>query len=224
MAQLEPDSARVDELRGDRMAEIGNMQGAILAYRKAIERDPHLSSVHLALGDALSISRDAGERAQAESEYKKELADNPYDEKAECRLGDIEMQRSNFDAAEQHYKRALQLQPDDPDANEGLGIVLFEDGQVQEARTYLNHAVQLDPANAAAYYHLSQASRRAGDFDQANREMDQFLKLKAQDESLKRSFDDLPFPAARQAREAQENRAAPASLSTGSTSNPEATH
>lgn len=215
MAQLAPDSARVYELRGDRMAEIGNMKGAILAYRSAIERDPHLSSVHLALGEALSISQDAAERAQAESEYKKALADNPSDEKAECRLGDIEKQRSNFDAAKQHYKRALELQPDDPDANEGLGVVLFEEGAIQEARTYLNRTVQLDPANAAAYYHLSQASRGAGDLDQAKREMDQFLKLKTQEEDLKRSFDDLPSRAARQAREAQGDQPAPAAVSNG---------
>jgi len=209
MAQAEPDSARVYEMRGDRMAEIGNMKGAILAYRAAIERDPHLSSVHLALAEALSVSQDAAERAGAESEYRNALADNPYDEKAECGLGDVEKQRSNFDAAEQHYKRALQLEPNDAEANEGLGIVLLQNGAIQEARTRLDRAVQLDPADAAAYYHLSQASRRAGDFDQARREMDQFLKLKAQEESLKRSFGDLPLQAARQAREAQDNQAAP---------------
>lgn len=215
MAQLQPDSARVYEMRGDRMAEIGNIEGAILAYRTAVERDPHLTSVHLALAEALSFSQNASERTEAESEYRKALAEDQYDEKAETGLGDIERQRSNFDAAEQHYKRALRLQPDDPDANEGLGIVLLDGGAIQEARAYLNRAVQLEPTNPAAYYHLSQASRRAGDFDEAKREMDEFLTLKAQKESLKRSFHDWPLGAARRTREAQEEQVMPPSTVNG---------
>lgn len=207
MAQLDPNSARMYQLRGDRMAQIANMEGAIAAYRLAIARDPHLTGLHFALGEALSVSRNADERAEAEAEYIKALADNPLDEKAECRLGDIEMQRSNLQGASRHYQRALQLQPDDPDANEGYGMVLLNSDSSQQARAYLSRAVQLDPANVTAYYHLSQASRKAGDADAARREMEQFLKLKAQRESLKRSFDDLPLQAARQAAQGQGEQA-----------------
>jgi len=204
MAQLDPDSARMYQLRGDRMAQIGNMQGAVAAYRLAIVRDPHLSGVHFALGEVLSISRNADERAEAESEYAMALTDNPLDEKAECRLGDIEMQRPNLEGAAQHYQRALQLQPNDPDANEGYGMVLLASDSSREARNYLSRAVQLDPTNVTAYYHLSEASRKSGDLDASKREMEEFLKLKAQRENLKRSFDDLPLHAARQASQGQE--------------------
>jgi len=203
MAQLGPDSARMYELRGDRMAQIGNMQGAVAAYRLAIERDPHLSGVHFAMGEVLSISRNAEERAEAENEYAMALADNPLDEKAECRLGDIEMQRPNLKGAAQHYQRALQLQPNDPDANEGYGMVLLASDSSQEARNYLSRAVQLDPTNETAYYHLSEASRKSGDLDASKREMEEFLKLKAQRENLKRSFGDLPLHTARQASQGQ---------------------
>jgi len=216
MAHHDPDSARMYQLRGDRMAEIGNMQGAITAYRLAIARDPHLSGVHFALGEALSVSRVEAERAEAETEYRKALADNPLDEKAESRLGDIEMQRSNPQAASRHYLRALQLQPDDPDANEGYGMVLLALDSSQEARSYLSRAVQLDPTNVAAYYHLSQASRKAGDFDAAKREMDEFLKLKAEKDNLKRSFNDLPLQAARPGTQEQNEQSQPKTTPAGS--------
>ena len=209
MAQLDPNSARMYQLRGDQMAQIGNMEGAIEAYRLAIDRDPHLSGVHFALGEVLGISPNADERAEAENEYAKALADNPLDEKAECRLGDIEMQRSNSQAAARHYQRALQLQPEDPDANEGYGLVLLTENSSCEAIRYLSHAVQLDPTNATAYYHLSQASRKAGDLDGAKRNMEEFLKLKAQRENLKQSFHDLPLQAVRQANQGKEEQEAP---------------
>ena len=67
----------------------------------------------------------------------------------------------------------------------------------RKLRAYLIHAVQLDPTNVAAYYHLSQASRKAGDVDAATAEMAEFLKRKAARDNLRRSFDDLPIEAQR---------------------------
>ena len=193
MAQLAPDSARMYQLRGDRLAHMGNRKAAIAAYRHAIEHDPHLPGVHFQLGEMLSASQDGTERAQAEEEYLKELADHPEDEKSECRLGDIDMQRSNVAGATQYYLRALKLQPDDPDANEGYGMALLASDSPLQARTYLKRAVELDPTNVAAHYHMSQASRRTGDLETAQREMDEFLRRKAQEEHLRHSFEDLPI-------------------------------
>jgi tetratricopeptide (TPR) repeat protein len=191
MAQAAPDSARMYQLQADRLAQIGNMKAAMVAYRLAIGRDSHLSGVHFQLAEALSVSRVAAERAEAEGEYLKALADNPLDEKSECRLGDIELQRSDVAGATQHYRRALDLQGNDPDANDGYGRALLASGAPQEARTYLKRAIQLDPTNVAAYYHLSQASRKAGDQEEAKRQMSDFLAHKAERENLKRRLEDM---------------------------------
>jgi len=95
------------------------------------------------------------------------------------------------------------LEPNDSDANEGFGMALLTSDAALEARKYLLRAIQLDPTNVTAHYHLSQASRKAGDLESANQEMAEFLKLKAQREALKQSFQDLPLQAARQAAEGQ---------------------
>ena len=39
------------------------------------------------------------------------LADNPFDEKSECRLGDIALKASNLEQAKEHFQRAVKLQP-----------------------------------------------------------------------------------------------------------------
>jgi tetratricopeptide (TPR) repeat protein len=218
MAQHDPDSARMYQLRGDRMAQIGNIEGAIGVYRLAIAHDPHLSGAHYSLGEALSISRNESERAEAEAEYKRALIDNPMDEKAECRLGDIETQRSNAQGAAQHYRRALELAPDDPDANEGYGIVLLNQDSVPDARHYLSRAIQLDPGNLVAHYHLSLANRKAGDVEAAKREMDEFLKLKTNRDNLKHSFDDLPLQVVRQDSQERSGNAPSKAIPEGATS------
>ncbi len=191
MAQLAPDSPRMFELRGDKMMQSGNLPGAIAAYRQAILRDPHLAGAHFALGETLSASQSASERAQAEAEYQSALADNPQDERSECRLGSIDLERSDLEGASRHYKRALQLQPDDPGANEGLGMVLMASGSSGDAEGYLKRAVQLDPTDGAAHYHLALASRKLGDVETANREMEEFRKLRVEKERLKQNFHDL---------------------------------
>ncbi len=192
-AQTDPGAARMYQLRGDRLAHMGHMAGAIAAYRLAIERDPHLSGAHLVLAEALSSSSSAADRAEAEAEYKKALADNPLDERAECRLGEIDFDRSDSRSAAGHFKRALELQPDDPDANEGMGMLLLQSGSSEQARVHLERAVRLDPTNAVAHYHLSQVCRKLGDLDAAKHEMDEFLRLKAERENLTRTFRDLPI-------------------------------
>jgi tetratricopeptide (TPR) repeat protein len=193
MTRLAPDSARMYQLRGDQMMQVGDILGAITAYRQALRLDPHLAGAHFSLGEVLSASPHTSDRDLAEVEYQRALADDPMDEKAECRLGKIERRRSNLPAATGHYKRALELRPDDPEANEGFGMVLMDSNSNRKASVYLNRAIQLDPTDEVAYYHLSLASRRLGDLEVAKREMEEFLKLKAQKENLKRRFHELPI-------------------------------
>ncbi|HXW57716.1 MAG TPA: tetratricopeptide repeat protein [Candidatus Cybelea sp.] len=200
LARVDPDSGRMYEIQGDEMAQVRNVPGAIAAYRLAIQHNPHLTGVHFALGEALSASHSPEQQAEAESEYKKALGDDPWDEKAECRLGNIELERSNLQAALVHFKRAIQLQPSDPEANKGLGVALMELGSNREAVAYLNRAVQFDPYDETAYYRLSLASRNAGDIDAAMREMEEFRALKAKKDQLKRNFLDLLEDAARMAQ------------------------
>jgi Flp pilus assembly protein TadD len=161
--------------------------------------DPHLSGLHYALGAALSASHAQADQTAAEGEYQKALADNPQDERAECSLGNIELKRSNWQAASVDFKHALQLQPGDPDANKGMGIVLMSEGSNAEAVTYLKRAVQADPRDESAYYHLSLASRNTGDLEAATRAMQEFQKVKARKDDLENNFRDLRHASAPQA-------------------------
>jgi tetratricopeptide (TPR) repeat protein len=191
LSHAAPESARMYELHGDEMAQVANAAGAITSYRRAIALDPHLSGAHFALGEALNASHSTNDQAQAESEYKQALVDNPSDEQALSRLGHIELRRANWQAATADFRRALELQPDDPEENEGLGVTLMSTGSSAEAVPYLKRAVQADPYDDSACYHLSLACRDAGDAGCAARAMKQFQELKAKKENLQRIFLDI---------------------------------
>lgn len=191
IAQIDPDSSRMYQAKGDQLARQGNMQGAIAAYRQALQRDPHLSGAHYELAEIMSASNSASQREEAEKEYSAALTDNSLEEKALCGLAALELQRSDFDAASQHFAEAIRLEPKDAAANDGMGVVLISLGRLKEAKPYLVYAVELEPKNASVRYRLSQLDRRLGDLAAAKRDMDEFIRLREDQERIDRALKDM---------------------------------
>ncbi|MGI8962245.1 MAG: tetratricopeptide repeat protein [Bryobacteraceae bacterium] len=177
ITMLAPDSARMHQLMAHEAARQGNTEGAIAQYRQALKIDPKIPGLHFELAEALSGSKQPSDREAVEREYKAALAANPFDEKSECRLGDIAARQSDLKAAAAHYSRALELQPNDADANLGLAKTLISTNQPEKAISLLRHAAQLEPFNATIHYHLSVLYRKAGRTDDAHRELAEFRRL-----------------------------------------------
>jgi tetratricopeptide (TPR) repeat protein len=178
MTMLAPDSARMHQLMAHEAARQGNTEGAIAQYREALRIDPKVPGLHFELAEALNGSKQASDREEVAREYKAALKANPFDEKSECRLGDIAARQSDLKLAAAHYSRALELQPNDPDANLGLAKILISTNQPEKALPLLEHAAQLEPFNATVHYHLSALYRKAGRADDAHRELAEFRKLR----------------------------------------------
>ena len=113
LALAAPDSAQMHQVMAHEEARQGNNEGARVQFQKALEIDPKLPGIHFELGELLGLSEDPKTKAQAESEYKAAIAENPLDEKAETRLGDLSSRKGNSAQALQYYTAALRMQPDD---------------------------------------------------------------------------------------------------------------
>ncbi len=188
VAMLAPKSAWMHELIAEEMMVQGNNEAAITHYREALKLDDRIPGLHFELGEVLSSASSASDKEQAAKEYEAALAQNPFDEKSECRLGRIALGRSDLNEAFAHYSKALTLQPDDPDANLGLGKVLLSMNQPQKALPLMEKAVQLDSSDAAAHYHLGTLYRKIGRGDDARRELAEFQRLKQMKEQLKNVY------------------------------------
>jgi tetratricopeptide (TPR) repeat protein len=175
IALLAPESARMHQLMAHEAARQGNTEGAIAQYREALKIDPKLPGLHFELAEAQSASTSTSDQ---ENEYKAALAANPFDEKSECRLGEISSHQSDQEGAFAHYSRAVELQPNDPDANLGLAKALIAMNQPEKALPLLERAAQLEPFNATIRYHLSTVYRKAGRAGDAQRELAEFRRLK----------------------------------------------
>jgi tetratricopeptide (TPR) repeat protein len=188
VALLAPKSAWMHQLIAEEMMTQGNNEAAITHYRQALQLDNRIPGLHFELGEVLSTASSPGDKERAEKEYEEALAQNPFDEKSECRLGKIALARGDLKSASAHYTRALELQSGDPEANLGSGRVLMAMNQPQKAQPLLEKAVQLDPSDSVAHYHLGTLYRQMGRTDDARRELAEFQRLKQMKEELKEVY------------------------------------
>jgi tetratricopeptide (TPR) repeat protein len=177
-----PNSAYMHELMGLDLAKHGHPAEAMENFRVAIKIDPQLPGPHYELAGMLNAS--AATREEAEREYEKALALNPFDEASECRLGDIAAEEGNTKEAYERYMRAMQLRPDDAQASLGLAEVLMSMGQMERAEPLLDRSIRLDPTSAVAHFRLSTLYRRTGRAADAERELQQYQKYKTMKQKL----------------------------------------
>ena len=199
IAMLAPKSARMRQVVAHEMARQGNIEGAIASYREALKLDPRLPGLHFELAEALNSSA-APDQAEVEREYKAALADNPFDAKAECRLGEIALRASDLKGALTRYSRALELQPNDAEANLGVAKALTSMRRPKEAEPYLKRAAQLEPFNAATHYRLSLVYRELGRAADAQRELSEYQKYKEMKERLKQVYEEMRLEPVKQER------------------------
>jgi tetratricopeptide (TPR) repeat protein len=191
LSVVNPSSARLHQAMAHELAKRGNTAEAIENYRAALKLEPQLPGLHLELAEMLStLSTPAGQQ-EAEKEYKAALEANPADEQAECRLGDIALQRDDLKEASERYQHALQIQPDDPEASIGLAKVFIAMDQPQKAEPLLQHALKIDPTSALAHFRLSAVYRQTGRPAEAKHELEEFQKYKEMKDKLRTVYSDL---------------------------------
>ncbi len=183
-----PHSARMHQMMAHELARQSKTDEAIAHYREALKIDPKTVGLHFELAEMLNTSSIPGGREEAEKEYEAALAVDPFDEKSECRLGDLAGLRGDEKAAAEHYERALKLQPNDPDANVGLAKALMTLNQTDKAMPLLELAIKLDPTNEVAHFRLSTIYRKMGRTADAKSELQEYQKYKDMKEKLRELY------------------------------------
>jgi len=206
LSLVAPQSARMHQLMAHEMAKQADDVGAIRSYREALKLDPKTPGLHFELAEMLNASSSAAEQEQAEAEYQAALAVNPFDERAEFRLGDIASRRGNAQDAYAHYSRAVQLQPNDAEANLSLAKTLMQMNQLEKAQPLLERAVQLDPTSAAAHFSLGTLYRQTGRTEDAKKELAEYQKYKDMKEKLLELYHEMHLKPAKQESDAADAR------------------
>jgi tetratricopeptide (TPR) repeat protein len=179
-----PNSAQLHQAIAHELQRTHNLDGTIRNLRQALALDPNLPGIHFELAEALHASDDQRLHAEAIEQYKLAVLTNPADPKAATRLGDIQVENGDLDAAEKNYQQALKLQPNSPDAEIGMANVLSERGNPTAAAPLLEQVLAADPSNYLAHFRLSAVYRKLHRPEDVKRELDAYTKYKDMHEKL----------------------------------------
>jgi Tfp pilus assembly protein PilF len=195
MSVAAPDSGQMHQAMAHELGRIGDSTGAIADYRAALAADPQLPGIHFELAEALHNSPETKLKEEAEQEYRVAVAENPLDEKALSRLGDVVLEKGNLDEAEKYYKQSLAIVPGEVDSEVGLASVYIRKNDMASALPLLESAVKADPGNILAHYRLSTVYRSLHRPEDAKRELAEYKKYKDLKEKLRTIYKDMKIDA-----------------------------
>jgi len=90
-------------------------------------------------------------------------------------LGDIALEREEYEQARQHYQRATELDSTSAEIWYNLGHTQKMLSQDEDAKASLERAIELDPENESAYAELAAIYTEAGDLEQARETLEEGL-------------------------------------------------
>lgn len=162
--QLELSEKYEDEAEDDERAEHFR-ELAEASLRESLTLEDHAAG-HIGLANVLQNiggdekldeAKDELFKAQALTTEKEELA------VIESKLGELALDREDYEGALEHYQRVEEIDPTFPGAKAGAGDALREMERTEEAMAAFRRAIETEPDNLHAYVALSEMYREAAE-------------------------------------------------------------
>jgi tetratricopeptide (TPR) repeat protein len=159
---LDPTSIDAQILRGNALAGLKDLNGAIAEYETAISQDPTRQEAYIGLG-ALQFAQ--GNRSAAEEAFRGAVASAPKSMAARMAQANFYWSTGDGPSAEAALKAALDVEPDNIGANRALGVFYVANGRAAEAEPYFK-TIAATPRAAVEKLSLAQyyvAMKRSDD-------------------------------------------------------------
>jgi len=152
--QKSPDSAIVQDYMGTVLDSIGDQDGAIQAYMKAIALNPKFASAYNNLGTVYSRKGNTDNAVQA---FSKALALEPKSASVHFNLGLEYDKRGNLNAAIDEYKKTIAINPYEDKVHNNLGYAFVRVGNLDAAIEEFQEALTVNASDSKAQGNLSRA-------------------------------------------------------------------
>jgi putative PEP-CTERM system TPR-repeat lipoprotein len=164
-----------DELYSEGLKQVnkGNLKGAIVFFRNALEKDQNFFDARYQLAMAYTA---AGKFEQAEREFKKLARQNPSHSGIKIGLAKLYNSTDKPDMAIKEANEYLSLKPGDPAGLEMLGISYAIKTRPVEAEDYLVRALKSDPERTSAKLELVRIYAKTGKEQKARLLLDEVIR------------------------------------------------
>jgi tetratricopeptide (TPR) repeat protein len=173
--QIDPNSALSQEVAGEVMQSMGNSEGALGAYKKAVEIAPHEPGTHEHLADEYWT---LGKWESARDEFQAELANDPNNCQARWKMANsVLSMHGPADQALKELNTVIEQCSDLMQARVDRGRALISLGQAADALPDLLMAEKANPDEPTIHFYLANAYRTQGRADDSHNEMQTYKKL-----------------------------------------------
>jgi tetratricopeptide (TPR) repeat protein len=117
---------------------------ALIAFQKALDRDPQLAAAHTNIGNLLHRR---GDLEGARTHYRTALDLDPAQPEARYNLGNLLDDLGDRDGALAQWCEVVTTCPEFADAHYNLALALAEEGARERARTHARCYLELDPTS-----------------------------------------------------------------------------
>ncbi len=149
--ELEPNSAKAYQYRGWILERMNRRKEAMEDYQKALEIDPELFAVRLAVAEMLFEDRRPHEALPHLERLYRQAPDHAL---VLARLGMCRYLQGDAAEARRFMEAALPQLPNDPPLHITLSRLDLQEGRAAEAERRLRAVVRNDPSDTEAYYTL----------------------------------------------------------------------
>lgn len=178
-----PGNMKVYNNYGKALAETGNLDDAMVQYKKAISMEPNYVEAHANLGVAL-----AGKKKVEEAvwHFLKALKIQPDNSNAHYNLGYVLARNGKLEEAIHHLSESVRLRPNFAKGHNNLGLAYFQSGKLKKAIRQYNRALDIRPKYAKAHYNLALALIGQDRLDEAVSHLGEVLKLMPNHDATKK--------------------------------------
>ena len=173
LAADDPEVLRVQAYVAETNADYA---AAVDLYKRAVEKAPERSYLHLSLGHALRALKQYDQAIQA---YQQAADLNPEDARAEGGMGSAYYAMEEYGSAQSHLERSVEVDPNYATGWGQLGWMFYVQKQYDKAQPNFEKAAALekDPAHNAEYRHaLGWIYLNAKQYDKARAEFTRALE------------------------------------------------
>ncbi len=171
-----PDAFIIWNILGASSAQLGMLDDAIKAYKRAILLKPDYLDVYNNMGNALKAQ---GRLVEAIEAYNQVLTINPDYADAYNNMGVLLKDQGKLGEAIEAYKKAIKLKSNYFEAYSNMGNALKAQGNFNEAIEANNQAISIKPDYADAYINIGLILQDQGKLDEAIKAYKKAISLKA---------------------------------------------
>ena len=161
-------------LLGVSAAQIGKLDKAVDAFKKALSIQPNNADAYYNLGNVLHKQ---GKLEEAVEAYKKLISIKPDNAEAYLNIGNVLHEQGKLEEAVSNYNKAISIKPEYADAYNNLGNALKNQGKLEEAIEAYNKVLSIKP-DTDTYYNMGNALKEQGKLDEAVEAYNKAISIK----------------------------------------------